>query len=434
MSNTLINSNQNSALVSTLLESDNAIVNPFIYNEKGIVPPHSVQVVSIPPLNSANLTVNGTVDYDIMKGGVLRRAFLDCIFTKNVDADQQVYTGFLHMFKEIELLSSGRRISLLTTEGIMAKLSDMDGQARQSYRQALNMGVTSLTSSGVQAYRVVLPLDFFFNENAKYSLITNFLEPLRVRVKWGDGGVHSKANTGTKAPTITQCNLMCEYRELPNNFTDSLIEENYGDGMLTQLISQMSYETPKTFTMPSSSETTVEREVEIELKENGAVKAIYIQAFVHHEQESSGASAAIQAADRPLPIKNVKFEAGGQVIYDVPGEYLKYWGRSCNDKGKYYSSGASFSADADSIDNIGNVLKIDFGVDRENTTNVISFRELSNPKVTVTLQRELNDTTGFGHNLTGLRSKTGTVQIVYETAQLMTTQSATGRVNLSLSN
>ena len=54
MSNTLINSNQNSALVSTLLESDNAITNPFIYNEKDIVPPHSVQVVSIPPLNTAN--------------------------------------------------------------------------------------------------------------------------------------------------------------------------------------------------------------------------------------------------------------------------------------------------------------------------------------------------------------------------------------------
>mgnify|MGYP003140514646 FL=1 len=158
MSNTLINSNQNSALVSTLLESDNAIVNPFVYNEKNIVPPHSVQIVSIPPLNTANLVVNGTVDFDVAKQGVLRRAFLDCIFTKNADADQSVYTGFLHMFKEIELLSSGRRISLLTTEGILSKISDMDAQARQSYRNALAMGETSLpTNSSIQKYRVVLP-------------------------------------------------------------------------------------------------------------------------------------------------------------------------------------------------------------------------------------------------------------------------------------
>ena len=432
MSNTLINSNQNSALVSTLLESDNAITNPFIYNEKDIVPPHSVQVVSIPPLNTANNVVNGTIDFDIAKQGVLRRAFLDCIFTKNVDSNRQVPTGFLYMFKEIELLSSGRRISLLTTEGIMAKISDMDAQARQAYRNALDMGKTTLTTSGVQQSRVVLPLDFFFNENSKYSLITNFLEPLRVRVKWGDGGVHSKASTGTKAPTITQCNLMCEYRELPNNFTDSLIEENYGDGMLTQLISQMSYETPKTFTMPATD--TVETEVEVELKENGAVKAIYIQAFVHHDQASDGADSTLMNTDKPLQIKNVKFEAGGQVLYDVPGEYLQYWARGCNDKGKYYSSGASYSATLDNADQIGNVLKLDFGVDRENTTNVISFRELSNPKITLVMVREKNDASGFGHGNDGLRNKTATVQITYETAQLMTTQSSTGRVNLSLSN
>ena len=434
MSNTLINSNQNSALVSTLLESSQAIVNPFVYNEKNIVPPHSVQIVSVPPLNTANLVANGTVDFDVPKQGVLRRAFLDCIFTKIAAADHQAPTGFLYAFKEIELLSSGRRISLLTTEGIMAKISDMDAQARQSYRDALAMGTTALTSSGVQATRVVLPLDFFFQDNAKYSLVTNFLEPLRVRVKFSDGGYQIDTGNNNVAPTITQCNLMCEYRELPNNYTDTLIEENYGDGMLTQLINQPTYETPKTFTFPSSSETTVEREIEVELKENGAVKSLYLQVFMHHDQNTSDTQAVQEASNKPLPIKNVKFEAGGQVIMDVPGEYLKYWGRSCNDKNKYYSSGAALSSAGDNLDNIGEVLKIDFGLDREDTTNVISFRELSNPKLTITMLRELNNATGHGHGITGLRSKTGTCQVVYETAQLMTTQSSTGRVNLSLSN
>ena len=37
MSNTIINSNSNSALVSTLMESDDALVNPFVYAEKNIV-------------------------------------------------------------------------------------------------------------------------------------------------------------------------------------------------------------------------------------------------------------------------------------------------------------------------------------------------------------------------------------------------------------
>ena len=71
---------------------------------------------------------------------------------------------------------------------------------------------------------------------------------------------------------------------------------------------------------------------------------------------------------------------------------------------------------------------------REDTSNVISFRELSNKKLTVTMLRELDSATGFGHGLEHLRGKTGKCQVVYETAQLMTTQSSSGRINLSLSN
>ena len=155
MSNTIINSNSNSALVSTLMESNEAIVNPFTYAEKNIVPPHSVQIVSVPPLNTGNLVANGTIDFDIPKQGVLRRAVLDCIFKKSADSETQCPTGFLFAFESIELLSSGRRISLLTTEGIMAKMSDMPLGVRTAYRNALNMGTTVLTNGGVQDYSVI---------------------------------------------------------------------------------------------------------------------------------------------------------------------------------------------------------------------------------------------------------------------------------------
>ena len=203
--------------------------------------------------------------------------------------------------------------------------------------------------------------------------------------------------------------------------------------MLTQLITQSQYETPKNFTMTST--TTEEQVIEIDLKENGAVKAMYIMVYVPHTQQASTRLTTDQVnLNKPLPIKTVKLEAGGQTILEVAGEYLQYWGRSENGKDRYHAAGGSLSSAGDNADNGHLIYKVDFGMGREDTTNVISFRELSNKKLTVTLLREKNDASGFGHGLTTLRGKTAVCQVVYETAQLMTTQSSSGRINLSLSN
>jgi len=434
MSNTIINSNSNSALVSTLLESENAVVNPFVYAEKNIVPPHSVQMVSIPPLNTANITASGTLDYDVPKQGIVRRMLLDCVITKTVNSDKKSKTNHLNAFESVELLSSGRRISLLTREGMLAKISDMPYTQRQAYINALNMGAPSMTGANIAADRIVFPLDFFFNDGNRHALITNFLEPLRVRVRLSPLNYHIHAGTALKPPTISQANLLIEYRELPNVFTDKLIEQNYGDGMLTQLINQFSYETPKTFTITSTN--TEHQKVEVELKETSAVKAMYVVVEVRSEgQQASPPTATIQdGMDIPLPLKSVKLEAGGQTIMDVPGEYLQFWGRTDDSRNKYYSSGLQTGTSANDEHNLHFVYKIDFGMGKEDTSNVVSFRELSSKKLTVHLLRELNDNNGHGRGFDGLQGKTGTVQVIYETAQLMTTQSSTGRVNLSLNN
>ena len=434
MSNTIINSNSNSALVSTLLESENAVVNPFVYAEKNIVPPHSVQIVSIPPLNTANIVANGTLDYDVPKQGIVRRMLLDCVFTKIVNADARSSTNYLNAFESVELLSSGRRISLLTREGILAKMSDMPHTQRQAYINAFDMGSSTFGSAtSIAEDRIVFPLDFFFNDSNKYALLTNFLEPLRVRVKLSGLNFHIDNGTGLKPPTLSQANLMLEYRELPNVFTDKLIEQNYGDGMLTQLINQFSYETPKTFTITSTA--TENQKVEVELKETGAVKAMYLIVECRSEgQQATPPTADLQAGmDIPLPIKSVKLEAGGQVVMDVPGEYLQFWGRTDDSKNKYYSSGVQTGVAAQDAHNLHFVYKIDFGMGKEDTSNVVSFRELASKKLTVHILREQGGDSGHGHGH-NLRGKTGTLQVIYETASLMTTQSSTGRVNLSLSN
>lgn len=437
----MINSASNSALCATLLESETAIVNPFVYAEKNIVPPHSVQMVSVPPLNTANIVASGSLDFDVPKQGIVRRMLLDCKFTKTTGSDIRSKTNHLNAFESVELLSSGRRISLLTREGMLAKISDMPYTQRQAYINALNMGSAAMTGASVAEDRIVIPIDLFFNDGNRHALITNFLEPLRVRVKLSPLNYHiKKDSTGAagdgalKPPSISQCNLLLEYRELPNVFTDKLVESNYGDGMLTQLINQYSYETPKTFTV--TTDDTENQKVEVELKETAAVKAMYVIVEVRSEgQQATSPTDTIQAGmDVPLPLKSIKLECGGQVICDLPGEYFQFWGRTDDSMNKYYSSGVQTGSSAQDDHNLHFVYKIDFGMGKEDTSNVVSFRELANKKLTVHLLRELNDNTGHGRGFAGLQSKTGTVQVIYETAQLMTTASASGRINLSLNN
>ena len=83
-----------------------------------------------------------------------------------------------------------------------------------------------------------------------------------------------------------------------------------------------------------------------------------------------------------------------------------------------------------------NVLKLDFGIGGDNCSNVISFRELSNPQLVITL-KPTQITTPLNSQGHGLAQHAGEIcrcQVVYEVQQLMTTQSSTGRINLSLSN
>ena len=433
MSNVLINSNQNSALVATILESSNAIKNPFVYAEDNSIPPHSIQFISVPPTNPSQLVMSGTLEYDLPKNGLIRRIYVDASFTKTTGVDGFVKTGFLFNFESIELLSSGRRISLLTTEGMAAIAAGMPDYVRRAYERSWHMGKsTAPTATDVNVDKVCFPIDMFFSEGDRYALNTAFTEPLRIRIKLGNG---NNANDGgvSKPHSITQCNLQVEFRELPNNYTDALIEENYGDGMLTQLIKNYTYETPKAYT--GTSTATEFQTFTVDLKENGAVKAMYIMCYMPHDADA--AVAKVKESDQFVPISNVKLTASGQTIMDVPAELLYRWGKSKDGYDRCYSTSTALT-DVGGVlgSSLENVLKLDFGIGGDNCSNVISFRELSNPQLEITL-KPTQITTPFnsqGHNLAQHAGEICRCQVVYEVQQLMTTQSSTGRINLSLSN
>ena len=433
MSNVLINSNQNSALVATILESSDAIKNPFVYAEDNIIPPHSVQYISVSPINPSQLVPSGTLDYDLPKNGLIRRIYVDASFTKTTGVDGSVVTGFLFNFESIELLSSGRRICLLTTEGMAAIASAMPDYVRRAYERSLHMGKsTSPTAGDVNVDKVCFPIDMFFSDGDRYALNTSFTEPLRIRIKLGNGN-NATDDAVAKPHTITQCNLQVEFRELPNNYTDALIAENYGDGMLTQLIKNYTYETPASYT--STSTATEFQKITVDLKENGAVKSLYVMCYMPHDADP--ALAKVRQSDQFIKIDNVKLTASGQTIMDVPAELLGRWGKTKDGYERCYSTSTPLADAGGTIgSSLENIVKIDFGIGGDNCSNVISFRELSNPQLEITL-KPAQITTPFksqGHGLGAITSEICTCQVVYEVQQLMTTQSSTGRVNLSLSN
>jgi hypothetical protein len=80
MSNVILNSNQNSALVSTVRESDSAIKQFAIYSEAQIAPPHSLQILQIEPVNTLDDYKSRTISWDLPKQGYLCRVTLEFMY------------------------------------------------------------------------------------------------------------------------------------------------------------------------------------------------------------------------------------------------------------------------------------------------------------------------------------------------------------------
>jgi hypothetical protein len=203
--------------------------------------------------------------------------------------------------------------------------------------------------------------------------------------------------------------------------------------MLTQLIKNYTYETPASY--ESTTTATEFQKVTVDLKENGAVKALYVMCYMPHDADT--AVAKVRQSDQFIPIDNVKLTASGQTIMDVPAELLGRWGKTKDGYERCYSTSTSLTDKGGVLgSSLENIIKIDFGIGGDNCSNVISFRELSNPQLEITL-KPTQITTPFknqGHGLDQLTGEICRCQVVYEVQQLMTTQSSTGRVNLSLSN
>ena len=437
MSNPILQSAQSSAVVATLRESDT--VTPWVYNEKGrIVSPHAMSILNTPK-SSGSVGASSTVSFDISKNGLLCGCYLKLSMPAQAlegghtqgatepsssqaeDADAAANAtsgdgfaalGILGCIDEVTLQTSGRALETLTRHQILARYSDLPLGKRQAIQDALRM---AKQPEDEEAYECVIWLPFYFwRDPLRYGYNTSFCEPMRCDVKFTACNIFYDGSADAFAAHVpTDAVLLTHYRQLDARDEDQLVSSNFGDGLLSQAVSIMKREATKAI----DSVTTSPADVTIDLKENHCVSAIYvIVCSTASDLAKTTYTEVLNNQDRPLEVKNIKLEASGTTVFNVPGDMLKYYGRW----GEHNGEGSGIVTNTSLA--FGNIYKIDFTTGEPGHTNTVALRELSGARLTL----------NFGNS--GINGKAAEVHVMYEATTFLSTASATGRVQLSISS
>jgi hypothetical protein len=403
-----------------------------------------LQILQIEPVNTLDDYKSRTISWDLPKQGYLCRLTLEFMYNytaADTANDHMTKLGLLNCIDSIELLSSGRRIQEFSREVILAKMSDNPSHIGNAYQEGIGMDELPSGTAGEAHIRCLLPLEMTFSSSLRHSINCDFVEPLRLRVRFTNGDIgrtwdaaNHHYNTAFEAISISEAKLICEYRQLAASDADAVVQANFGSGQMTSLVSTFAKAVPVVSPIALGDGTADESPIHVDLTENAAVENLYV--MVHVPRADAIASIALgpnatknktmHECDRPFPLERIRLEASGQVLIDVPARYLQHFGKRQDGVQRY--AGTSLNNEVAS-----HVYKIELGFDNRFCSNVVSFRELSNPRLTVWPAKS----EGFdNHNrrsakLTGFKP---TVNVVYENKQLQTVSSANGRINLSISN
>ena len=448
MSNAILNAQASSAVCSTINESG-GLVNPFVYQESGrLAPPHSVQVLNVTK-SGGSMGASKSITFDIAKNGMLTGCWLKLTMPAptgdavRLDADTEASgqaetganaidvggasntstfhaMGFYKYLSEVRLETSGRVVESLDLYSIMARISDLPYGRRRAVEQASFMAGDIPQNS---AYEVCLWLPFYFAADPRYAPNTVFAEPHRVVCTFSDLKIfhHSGDDEFISPGLATDQELICKYHQLADKDLDATVSANQADGLLSQLVPIMKSEATFTSTPPAtqSSNTKATKTETVELKENDAVTAIYI--CVTQEGTSATAHGTTVASalrhQAPLEITNVKLTFNGTAVMDVPGTWLQYFGRVTGGDG----------TDSNAPSGMQHIYKIDFGLldlGKGSTSNCVGLREISSPRCEIS----------YVYNNPSSAAQAHAIHVRYETRAFLTTNSNSGRVQLSISS
>ena len=211
------------------------------------------------------------------------------------------------------------------------------------------------------------------------------------------------------APEDIEC--IAQYRQLDARDEDALVNAQYGDGLLSQCVSMMKEEAIHTFKSAATGLTAVK----LDLKENLCVSKIYIIVSHPNPKDTATYVETLQQRDVANEIDNIKLSASGVSVVDCHGDLIKYFGKWNEHDSANVSHGNGERA-------FENVYCIDFTTTHKGHTNTVAFRELSTPRLELQVACRTANKAGYE------------LRVMYETTTFLSTSSATGRVQLSISS
>ena len=508
MSAPILNSNANSALISTLANSS-ALVNPFIYNLEKLLPFGANYWTKIDPVqgnqNTTGMALNSTIDFDLPKWGFLRTCILKFgVITSNTpgttDANVSV-SGVINLIDSVEILSASRRIQYLSWADILACYSDLPPEYRQNLKKHLTQNLAventdaknTLDTNGLRQghqYGISLPFALFGSHKLNPNLL--FQEPLRIRVNLSNGVIGMDIGTpatttlttppGNYVANMWKPQLHCEYFNPPKEMDEEVLDRNYGDGELTLLTYDFHDENEAIST--NILATTVGQVLTIDVKDVGVISDMYVMCYIDSNNNTQGtvnqnvihsgtdANKLLQSRQtrlKPalgkffktgLKVENITITANGQELFNMDGELMECWSRKTDAKDGY----AYGDNGATSNQMIGEyIYKIPFSLsdDKRIMTGGMSLRELHNVQVKVRLPNytySANTIASLGtptanavqnqigttampddfanHSGTTAASPSFkiTARVMLKKYQVLTVESANGRVNTSVAN
>jgi len=422
MANIQLNSNENSALLQSLNQSESKVV-PSIYSTKTIYAPSATSWYTITP-TSGSSTDGQSISFDLPKYGILQQMIFR--YTKNVTVAGTVKSAFVqagdifNVIDRVEFLSSSRILFTMYSEDLIAQFANL------STDQVCTISSTALKSSDVtgtttvdEVYTVPIVFPMFYDINTCPNL--QFNEPTSLRIVFRNTKLFGgDKDTGTISSTgVSGSNLMLRYKMYSEADNAQLLASNYESEQLNQLVSRNYRENPVSHTTSSANESY---KFTMELKNVDVVEAFN---FIVRESAKSGSGALVlngSTYNALQPIKSVTLLASGQELCKLDADQLKYMRLTENG---FPTNNLSYGSESfDPID-LSNAVKIQWGLWANAGggpwTNGVSMREMNNVVAEVEC----------------VLAKTATKYTCYcqeVTSCIVSTSSNVGRVAVALSN
>lgn len=417
----VLNSNSSSAIVS-VLSNVSTDVNPFKYKYgqdlKGSSFANcSVSYQEVQPNGSK--VFNSNIDFNLPKAGYLTGCVVKLTLDKDATDAVNNSIGALQI-SEIQLITQGKVLASQTAQGLLSLVAAMPYESRKNLEDLMLLqtgGDGTLNPGSTTSNVHYVPVLFSCFESLEKAYNLNFCEPLTLRCRMASGSAYSTtAIDGDVANTMTlnDISVFCQYVRLPAEEEAKQIQGDFGQDAQNSKVQWDLVHEYSDGTLVASTST----EISHEIKHNRAVSEMYVVVDSGRGDNSN----AIDNVGMGLAAVTVKFEANGQTVASLDGKLIGAWGDYSFDE-KGFSNGSYWDRTSRADGTIYR-YKYNFGLssDTSRVFGCASFRELSNPKVTVTIDSASSTQTA------------ARLHVICKCPQLEMTSGESGRVTTSISS